>query len=88
MSSFRFIPPEYVFAATIGSLFQFHELQQLGNAFRGFGLWQVVQRAEKFEVFPTGEKTIDGPFLRYVADELPDDIRLANRVVAQDAGRS
>ncbi len=70
------------FRRTIGRFFQFHELQQLGNALRGFSLRQVIQRAKEFEVFSAGEKAVNGPFLRHVTDQAPDDIRLAHRIVA------
>ena len=48
----------------------------------------IKKCAEEFEVFPAGEKAVDGPLLRHIADESADNIRFANRIVTQDASRA
>ena len=58
-----------------------HELQQLADPPRAFFLRQVIERREEFKVFAPGEKAIDRPLLRHVADQMPDNIRVLHRIM-------
>ena len=39
-------------------------------------------------MFPAGQEPVDGPFLRHIADCLPDTVRILHRIEAENFGRS
>ena len=48
----------------------------------------MIEIGEKFEMFPSGEKPIDGPFLRHIPDRLPDTVRILDRIQSENRRRA
>ena len=85
---FAFHAPGIGLGHAVRVLFEIDELQQFVDPRVRFRPGEMVESPQQFEVFATGEKPVDGAFLRHVTDQAPDGIRLPDDVVAQHRRRA